>query len=324
VEAFFMKNRCVFVIKCAGTELMDQSCLIMEREIGSLSNWRKTLLIVIGVLVGTLIINDLQAQKKKNSLLWEVTGNGIKDSYVYGTFHLLPQEDFNLRLEVTDAFDAAEQIVLELDMDNPNMQLEMMRNISMKDGKTLDQYLSKEDLKLLDEQLMKSAGFGIAQANTFKPFMVESFILPSFIEGTPASYELTLVQRAKGQQKEILGLESVEFQTSLFDEIPYEDQAADLSEMLNDRSSMETIFDFMINVYKQEDIEKLYEASADYFNEQELEVLLHNRNKNWIPKIGEMAAEKSTFFAVGAGHLGGEEGVISLLKKAGYKVKPVK
>lgn len=296
----------------------------MEREIGSLSNWRKTLLIVIGVLVGTLIINDLQAQKKKNSLLWEVTGNGIKDSYVYGTFHLLPQEDFNLRLEVTDAFDAAEQIVLELDMDNPNMQLEMMRNISMKDGKTLDQYLSKEDLKLLDEQLMKSAGFGIAQANTFKPFMVESFILPSFIEGTPASYELTLVQRAKGQQKEILGLESVEFQTSLFDEIPYEDQAADLSEMLNDRSSMETIFDFMINVYKQEDIEKLYEASADYFNEQELEVLLHNRNKNWIPKIGEMAAEKSTFFAVGAGHLGGEEGVISLLKKAGYKVKPVK
>ena len=114
------------------------------------------------------------------------------------------------------------------------------------------------------------------------------------------------------------------FQTSLFDEIPYEDQAEDLSEILNDRSAMEEIFDFMITVYKKEDIEQLYEASADYFSDQELEVLLHERNKDWIPKIVEMAKDKPTFFAVGAGHLGGEEGVISLLKGAGYTVKPIK
>ena len=154
--------------------------------------------------------------------------------------------------------------------------------------------------------------------------MVETLILPSFIEGTPASYELTFVQRAKGQKKEILGLETVEFQTSLFDEIPYEDQAEDLVEMLSDRSAMESIFEQMIKVYKEEDIEGLYNASADYFNAQELEVLLHKRNRDWIPKMGEMAKDKSTFFAVGAGHLGGDDGVISLLKKAGYKVKPVK
>lgn len=296
----------------------------MKREANILANVRKTLILIVGILIGTFIINDGKAQKKKNSLLWEVEGNGIMTSYVYGTFHLLPQADFSLRSEITEAFDRSQQIVLELDMDDPGMQMEMMKNISMKDGKTLDQFLNEEELELLDVQLRSSAGFGLAQAKTFKPFMVETLILPSFIEGTPASYELTFVQRAKGQKKEILGLETVEFQTSLFDEIPYEDQAEDLVEMLSDRSAMESIFEQMIKVYKEEDIEGLYNASADYFNAQELEVLLHKRNRDWIPKMGEMAKDKSTFFAVGAGHLGGDDGVISLLKKAGYKVKPVK
>ena len=278
---------------------------------------------ILGILVGSLVLTEAKAQKLENALLWEVKGNGIKSSYVYGTFHLLPQEDFNLKESVTKAFDASEQIVLELDMDDPSMQAEMMQNISMKPGNSLDQFLDEEELSLLDEQLKTAAGLGVAQVNTFKPFMVETFILPTFIEGTPASYEMTFVQRAVDQEKEILGLETVADQTSIFDIIPYEEQAKDLADMLTDRESMEELFAFMIKTYKEEDISKLYDASADYFSEQELELLLVNRNKSWIPKIGEIAKEKSTFFGVGAGHLGGENGVINLLKEAGYKVKPV-
>ncbi len=295
----------------------------MERELVKQSNWIRNLLLVVGVLVGTLVLSEAKAQQLENALLWEVKGNGIKKSYVYGTFHMLPQEDFNLKQSVTDAFDASEQIVLELDMDDPDMQAEMMQNMSMTDGKTLNQFFDEAELKLLDEELKAAAGLGVAQVNTFKPFMLQTFILPTFIEGTPASYEMTFVQRAVDQKKEILGLETVAFQTSLFDQIPYEDQAQDLIEMLKDRSSMEEIFAFMITMYKKEDISKLYDASADYFNEQELEILLHKRNVNWIPKIEEIAKEKSTFFGVGAGHLGGENGVINLLKEAGYKVKPI-
>jgi len=295
----------------------------MERELVKQSKWSRTLMVALGVIIGTLILNDVRAQELENSLLWEVEGKGIKKSYVYGTFHMLPQEDFELKEKVTKAFDASEQVVLELDMDNPNMQAEMMQNIAMKEGKTLDQFLSEEDLEILNEQLQAAAGLTAAQVNTFKPFMVETFILPTFIEGTPASYEMTFVQRSMNQEKEILGLETVPEQVAFFDEIPYADQAEDLIDILKNRDNMESLFDFMIKTYKEEDISELYDASVDYFSELELNLLLHKRNQNWIPKIGEMAQEKSTFFAVGAGHLGGDQGVINLLKKAGYSVKPV-
>lgn len=295
----------------------------MKREILKNGGIKRFLIIAVGVIVGTLILNEAKAQQLENSLLWELRGEDIQTSYIYGTFHLIPQKDFMLKDKVLKAFDNAEQIVLELDMDNPNMQLEMMQNMAMTDGTTLDKLMSEDELKLLDEQLRPAAGLGVPQVNTFKPFMVETFLLPSFIEGTPASYEMTFVKKAVEQDKEILGLETVKFQTSLFDKIPYEDQVDDLVEMLQDRSVMEELFAFMIKTYKEEDISMLYDASKDYFSSEEIALLLHQRNQNWVPKIGELAREKSTFFGVGAGHLGGEQGVINLLLKAGYSVEPV-
>jgi uncharacterized protein YbaP (TraB family) len=53
------------------------------------------------------------------------------------------------------------------------------------------------------------------------------------------------------------------------------------------------------------------------------DILLSDRNHNWIPVIGEEAKKRPTFFAFGAGHLGGENGVINLLRKAGFTVKPI-
>jgi len=52
-------------------------------------------------------------------------------------------------------------------------------------------------------------------------------------------------------------------------------------------------------------------------------LLLDQRNKNWIPEIGKFAIEKPTFFGVGALHLPGENGVINLLRQEGYTVTPV-
>jgi uncharacterized protein YbaP (TraB family) len=53
-------------------------------------------------------------------------------------------------------------------------------------------------------------------------------------------------------------------------------------------------------------------------------ILLYNRNRNWVQKLKTIMSEKSVTIAVGAGHLAGEKGVIKLLRKEGYTVKPVK
>ncbi|MEM6642577.1 MAG: TraB/GumN family protein [Bacteroidota bacterium] len=264
-----------------------------------------------------------EENKLEDALLWKLTGPEIQEAYIFGTFHLLPEADFYLSKEVQEAFDQSEQVVMELDMDAPSLQMKMMQNMSMTDGSTLDQMLTKEEMELLDTQLQEAAGLSVAQVNSFKPFMVETLLLPTFIEGASASYEMSFVQRAIDQKKEILGLETIGFQAALFDKIPYTDQAEDLIELLKDRKQMEVLFRSMITLYQEEDINQLYSASVEYFSPDEVELLLHERNQNWIKNIPELAKEKPTFFAVGAGHLGGQEGIINLLKEAGYSLYPV-
>lgn len=80
----------------------------------------------------------------------------------------------------------------------------------------------------------------------------------------------------------------------------------------------------MVLLYKSKDIDKLYRMSIsdDVFGKYE-NVLLNKRNNNWISPMAKEMEAMPTFFAVGAGHLGGPNGIITLLRKKGYKVSAV-
>lgn len=283
----------------------------------------KTIRIVIGML---LVISGwtVQAQTGSKSLLWKVEGDNIQTSYLYGTIHLLPQDAFEIKEKVTDAFNSSEQIVLEIDMDDPSMQMKLMQNAAMKGGTTLDQVFSEEDYKAVSDALKETMGIGLEVVNTMKPFMIASMLIGNLIEGTPASYELSFMQMAKEKELEILGLETIEDQMAVFDKIPYEEQAKDVVGMVRNQEETKQEFAEMVKAYNNEDIDQLYDIIDDYADTAtEMEELIINRNQNWIPVIGELAKEKVSFFGVGAAHLGGEQGVINLLKEAGYTVSPV-
>jgi uncharacterized protein YbaP (TraB family) len=82
----------------------------------------------------------------------------------------------------------------------------------------------------------------------------------------------------------------------------------------------------MLDLYKTEDVAALIDftkKSENVMVSKYDDQLLNNRNKNWIDRITKIAQEKPTFFGVGAAHLGGEMGVIYLLRKNGFKVEPV-
>ena len=86
----------------------------------------------------------LSAQNKGNSLLWKISGNGLEESsYVYGTFHLLCPNDLDLSKKVTDALDRSEQLVLELDFDDPTLMQTLQQNMMMPDGQTAEDYLNE-------------------------------------------------------------------------------------------------------------------------------------------------------------------------------------
>lgn len=265
-----------------------------------------------------------ETAKLNNTLLWKIEGNGIKTSYIYGTIHLIAQNDFFLGDATKSAFNASEQVVMELKMDDPNMQMAIMQNAAMKDGTTLDKLISEEDYKKVDDLMKSALGMGVAPFNSWQPLLTSSLFITKFIDGPPASYEGSFVTMAKEGNKELLGLETVLDQVNAMGQVPYEKQAELLLESVADMEGMKKVFADLVTTYKSQDIDALQSMIADQTGGSEIaEFMIDARNKKWIPKIGAFAKEKTTFFAVGSGHLGGENGVVKLLKKAGYTLTPV-
>lgn len=267
------------------------------------------------------------AQKLDNGLLWKISGNGLaKPSYLYGTMHITC--DATLDKNILAALDATGQLYLELDMDDPNMQTEMMGGIMMKDGVTMKSLASVEDYEIVNKFLQEKAGMSADMLGTFKPFMVSALLYPKMLDCPVQSYEQALMEISKKQNEEILGLETVSEQLTVFDAIPYKEQMDELvksakDNLVKDRKEIEE----MIALYQKKDLNALLEFMDKSENKMMAghnDVLLDNRNKNWIPKIEAVAKAKPTFFGVGAAHLAGENGVIKLLRKKGYKVEAVK
>lgn len=281
----------------------------------------KKLLLAVIALLG--IASYGQNQK---SLLWKISGNGVKEpSYLFGTIHMTC--DATLEKPTLDALDKTSQLYLELDMDDPGMQMTMMQGMMMKDGKTMKSMMSAEDYKLVDAYLMEKTGLTLSLFNTMKPFLVSTLVLPKLLDCPMQSVETELMNVAKAQKEEVFGLETVKEQMAVFDAIPYQVQVDELIKsakggFVDDKKEL----DKMYAVYKSKDVDAMQKMTMESDNKitaDYQDVLLNKRNENWIPKIETIIKEKPTFFGVGAGHLGGEKGVIALLRKKGYKVEAV-
>jgi uncharacterized protein YbaP (TraB family) len=284
-------------------------------------------LLSILVIAITTTTTSLLAQKLKNSTLWKIEGSGLnKASYLFGTIHITC--DATLENDVIKALDETKQIVLEIDMDDPDMQDKMMKGMYMKDGKTLKSIVNDEDYQAIDSLFISKMGISVKMIENVKPFFLTSMLYPKFIDCPMESFEAELMKVAKEQNEEIFGLETNDDQINVFEVIPYEDQVKDLVRTAKDNMAYDKAnFAKLLSIYKDENITDMlnimnddnYSSVAEYQDE-----LLDNRNINWIPKIKEYAEKQATFFGVGAGHLAGENGVINLLRQAGYTVTAVR
>ncbi|BDS14593.1 TraB/GumN family protein [Aureispira anguillae] len=273
-------------------------------------------------------------EKLTKSLLWKVTGKGIKPSYVFGTIHMIGAEDFFWNKSMDKAFKKTKKLVMEMDMSQQMaMAVEMMKLAPMKGGETLKDLVSEEDYELIktyftEEAKSPQAKMTFAMAQNWQPMLLQSLLYMEMIDGPVKMYEMELTSKAKEEDMAFGGLETVADQMSVFNSIPYKTQAQALVEMiknLKEGKGSENEFSKMVVFYKEQDIDGMLDAMQGELDEMENQAeLLDNRNIKWIPQIMETSKETPTFYAVGAGHLGGENGVIRLLKKEGFKVTPVK
>jgi len=270
---------------------------------------------------------DLLINKDYNTLLWQISGNGLqKPSYLFGTFHLMCKDDIQFSDQLKTALANAETMYLELDMDDPALMLSGMMLMTMKGGKKLSDFYSKEEYKKIETFFKDSLSAPLSFLQTMKPFMLLALLYPKMMPcKTVSGIEEELMKLAKVQKKEIKGLETMELQAAVFDSIPYEEQAKELLKSIDSMELNKRNFDTMMRVYKGQRlsaIEALF--SKNEFGMQDHEdILLNKRNVNWVEQLGVILKKENVFIAVGAGHLVGENGLITLLRKKGYKLLPL-
>ncbi|MEZ4685376.1 MAG: TraB/GumN family protein [Bacteroidia bacterium] len=313
---------------------------------------------------------ELEYKPLPKSLLWEITGKGLKrPSYLYGTIHLIPKDSFFITDATKERMAEADELVLEVPIADMGLgdALKMMKYMRMPAGKSLKTILSAEDYAYLDSfmnALPASGGLfsqtSMSSINTIQPTMAmqqissaycaeEDAALPEdgFLNipddeededddiptsrlmgismGDNVVYELYFTDKFKALDKPVSGLETADEQMEILTSIPVEEQAASLMEAVRNPASLCGELDALVSIYRKHDIQLMIEMSAeDKSMGDHLDNFLDQRNKNWIPQIDKKVQEGNCLFiAVGAAHLAGPNGVIHLLRKDGYTLKPL-
>lgn len=277
----------------------------------------------------------------ENALLWKITGNGLEqESYLYGTIHIIDAESFFWPENTMETFNKSEKVVFEIDLDEMSDMSNifgMMTKVMMKDGMTLKKLLSKEDYDIVNDHF-KDMGLPMFMLEKMKPMFLTIFAEGDMdmasLQGDPSaattkSYEMEFYELANNTEKEVFGLETMDDQISLFDSIPYTEQATMLVESIKASKSEEEGVESELEKITQMYLDQNISAMVGSINEEGSEfagyedLFLNDRNQKWIPQMSAYMKGGTTFFAVGAGHLAGQEGVINLLRTVGYEVTPL-
>lgn len=261
------------------------------------------------------------------SLLYRVTtADGGKPSYLFGTIHLLPEDRYMFTDKMAEAFDAAETLVLEMTLDIPmGQQLAMAKEMMMPDGKAWADFMTPAEFAVLRSAYVDSLG---VKANKFdkqyvkiKPMYLSGLVLTQLL-GNVKAYEQELSSKAKKAKMPVIGLETLEQQMSFMASVSLEDQMSQVKEA---GASLLREYNRMLDAYLSQDLAALEAVARESGDLEGMEQeLLVKRNEAWIPLILKQMQKSPTFFAVGALHLVGENGVIEKLRTAGATVEAVK
>ncbi|MDD3727014.1 MAG: TraB/GumN family protein [Dysgonamonadaceae bacterium] len=278
--------------------------------------------------------------KQETGLLWKISGNNLEEpSYLFGTHHLVPISYLDSIDGLDEAFMATKQTIGELDMNNMGeMQMQLMIASLMPEGYSYDDLMSQEDQSLLDETLKEYVGAGLAQFEQMKPAMLNTLLSVMMYKKLYPSDEGDLSmdehfqKEAKDRYRQTLGLESVQDQIDvLFGSQSVQRQAESLLCTIKNMDYGKQQMDKLMTAYYAQDLTamaKLFEED-DPDNpcpstQEEKDEMNKARNEKWMEKLPEMMSEKPSFIAVGCLHLVGEDGLINLLRKSGYKLEAVK
>jgi uncharacterized protein YbaP (TraB family) len=287
----------------------------------------------LGVLLGFLSVScqsqpPLPKALNNNTLLWEISGKGLKQSsYVFGTMHMLCPEDAKLSLSMQLVLDRVKELYFEVDMDNMVEIFGSISALAMKDGTKLSDLLTPEEYGKVKNYFDGKLPLPFSMMENYKPMLLSAMIEEQSLPCKATNgMEMVILEEGNKRKLEVKGLETMAYQAGLFDSIPYKEQAEELVKAIDSSSVSDGTVDSLLQTYRAQNLEKINDLTthAEGAEGKYLDLLLYNRNRNWAGQFDSIAEKNPVLIAVGAGHLPGKQGLLALLRSKGYKVTPVK
>lgn len=297
---------------------------------------RRAYLAALAILLASAAL--AQSPRENYSLLWEISGNGLEQSsYLFGTMHLAEPAVFDFSDSVLVALDRCERFALEVHPDS--IVARMFQSLNSADSTNeIREQLSPDEYDRLNARLLKRKGVSLDQLANKKPWAVRMLLKEEEDSRQKAGdvfLDAYLFRLARNQGKVITGLEPLENQIDAL-----EGRAPDLKELAKEDPSDESPnqaevakarqaagtarMDHLVKLYHEGDIEAIGTFVLGPRKGTHREEILRKRNNDMAHSMDSLMAIGSLFSAVGAAHLPGADGLISLLRKQGYAVNPVK
>ena len=287
----------------------------------------------LGWILPLFLLFSLSIQAQ---LLWKISGKDLtKPSYLFGTHHLIPISFLDSVPGLFKAFGNCETVVGEMILNNIDANAQIMQAAMLPQGITMDSLLKKDDYTLVDAELKAVLKFGLKELGLMNPSIIRTmYELEVYKHATGHSEDVqsdSYFQLVAGHKNmKIIGLEGIEEQINLlFGNKDLKREAQLLVETIRHKTEIVIQINTLNNAYRAGKIEKLVDLAKKQddkpsMTDEEYTAMIDNRNFNWLKLLPCYMKESSCFIAVGALHLGGENGLVKQLRKKGYKVRRVK
>lgn len=282
------------------------------------------------IFVFTFLMLVLQLQVdagEARGLLWKIEGASTRPSYLLGTMHSEDPRIVNLPTKVKTVFEQAASFSAELNMEMENLLQASQRMFYRDDTKlknVITPALYRDSVHLLEKH-----GIPEMLVERMKPWAVAATLsMPK--SSTGEFLDLVLFIQAQAMGKKVYGLETIDEQMAVFEDMPMKQQIQMLKDVVQDYDATQTMLKELLELYIQRDLDGIGELSETYMKNNDSQVaeyfqqtIIDDRNLRMLKRMQPRLKEGNAFIAVGALHLTGEKGLLRLLEKQGLRVSSV-
>lgn len=261
-------------------------------------------------------------RSRRRTLLWRINSGHLKDSYLFGTMHVRDERVFDYFEMVKPFLLSTNVYAAEMDLGQAG-EFGQVEDALMPDGLRLTNLIPSRKYDKLRRILRKAFGLELMMFDRLYPMLIVNQIAEAQLGRQHRdALDHAMWTFAEASGKEMLGVESYREQVGIMKQLPLDAQIRQLLEIGRNPSRIRRSTHKLIELYIRMDLQGMYRYSKKGMGKMR-QILIYSRNAFMARRIADLVREESCFIAVGAGHLAGGKGLISMLKSIGITLEPI-